>query len=102
MNTAEDSSDGLGLVWRLIPALWLVVGIGGFSALSYWPQLFAEPLRTDISADAECSTLFTAISLNTGIDTPPEARAISTPLDVFHSLDESETRTQRCKRTDGH
>lgn len=105
MNTAEPSSHtrGLGLVWLLIPALWLLVGVGGFSALSYWPQLFAEPLRADRSPDsAECSMLFTASSLNTGVDTPPDARAISTSLNVFHSLSERETRTGHCKRTDGH
>jgi hypothetical protein len=54
MNTAEapGNTGGLGRVWLLIPALWLLVGIGGFSALSYWPQWFAEPLRADRSPDS--------------------------------------------------
>jgi hypothetical protein len=43
MNTEEASGDtrGLGRIWLFIPALWLVVGIAGFVALSHWPHLFA-------------------------------------------------------------
>jgi hypothetical protein len=43
MNTAEasDHTRELGRIWLVIPALWLLVGIAGFVALSQWPQLFA-------------------------------------------------------------
>ena len=57
VNSAEASGHtrGLGRVWLFIPALWLLVCIAGCFALSYWPELFAEPRRTDRSPDcAEC------------------------------------------------
>lgn len=43
MSTAEASGHPRepGWVWFFIPALWLLVGIVGFFALSHWPQLFA-------------------------------------------------------------
>ncbi len=91
MSTAEAPSHtpGLGLVWRVIPALWLVVGLGGMSALSYQPQWFAEPLQTERSANpAECPTLVAASGTNTGLDTAPDAYVISTSLNVLHSPSE--------------
>ena len=43
MNTTEppEHRRALDRVWVVIPALWLVVGVAGFVALSHWPQLFA-------------------------------------------------------------
>ena len=103
MNSAEPSGDklGLGLVWRVIPALWVLVGMGGFSTLTYRPEWFAEAPRADrIAASAECSMVFTATSLDSGVETPPDARAISTSMEPFQST--GETRTGDCKPAGAH
>jgi hypothetical protein len=42
----------LGIVWYLIPVLWVVAAVGGFVTLSWWPVPLAESLPAQSRADA--------------------------------------------------
>ncbi|MEO7391347.1 MAG: hypothetical protein ABIU58_04175 [Ramlibacter sp.] len=39
----EGVKRSLGAIWYVIPAVWLVVAIGGYVVLVNWPALLAEP-----------------------------------------------------------
>ena len=42
----------LGVVWHLVPTLWIVVAVAGAFVLSVWPALLADSMQPDNGAAA--------------------------------------------------
>jgi hypothetical protein len=43
-------SKQLGLIWYLMPAVWVVAGIAGLLAVSQWPGLVADQVQAQTAA----------------------------------------------------
>jgi hypothetical protein len=83
----SKNSTELGIVWYLIPALWVVAAIAAFVILSGWPALLADPLP------AESSTASTAVPVapySGGDPSLPSASSVfkDRPYEVSEHVDQ--------------
>ena len=87
MNTAEASGGTRELerIWLIIPAVWLLVGIAGFVAISHWPEVFAEPRLANIPLAPNAGrTQPTPADTGVNAVVVPFPSTISTSSDEFH------------------
>lgn len=80
-NTRE-----LGIVWYLIPALWVLAALAGYVVLSSEPTLFAEPLPAQGSAATSALTLAPYSSSDSSV---PDAATVfkNRPYEVSEHVD---------------
>jgi hypothetical protein len=50
-------SKQLGVIWYLMPAVWIVAGIAGLVAISQWPAVLADQLQAQTAVASFASPL---------------------------------------------
>jgi hypothetical protein len=55
-NFSKDMNE-VGVVWFVIPMLWVVAAIAGLVIVSYWPTLLADPLPAESSTASNVSSV---------------------------------------------